>query len=430
MAKGSILKREGKTGTSWLLKYDAGRNAETGARKQRYKTVRGTKKDAEKELRRLLGRVDDGTHVDPSKTTVADWAETWLLDHAAPNVSQRTLEGYRLLLRVHVVPTLGDIPIQKLTAPQIQALYTRLRASGRRPVSRKADASSDAEKSGLSARSVLHVHRVLFQCLKTAKKQQVIFRNPAEDVTAHKRRNGTVEGGPDNEVEQMQALEKAQLPALFRAFKGNPLYPLVALATGTGLRRGELLALSWVDVDLDKRTVRVTKAIEDSRDFGLRIKSSPKNDSSRRTIGIDEGLCDVLRTHRREQKELALKLGTPYPSDCLVFPCVITRAKGRQPLAPRAKDVDFSRPWNPNAITKGFVCVARAAGFEGLRLHDLRHTHASQLLDAGLPVHAVAQRLGHSTPVVTMTIYAHVLKRAEDRAAEVSGDLLRDALGE
>lgn len=196
----------------------------------------------------------------------------------------------------------------------------------------------------------------------------------------------------------------------------------------TGVRRGELLALRWSDVDFDKKTIRINKALEKTKKFGLRVKA-PKNKSSIRKINIDEGLCDALKRHRQYHEELASSLGVLCPNDGLVFPCVIRRPRGRQPLKSVVKDVDFSRPWHPDAISKEFRRAADAAGFEDLRLHDLRHTHASQLLDAGVPLHVVSQRLGHSTPVITMTIYAHVLKRADDKASQVSGDLLKGALG-
>lgn len=106
MSQGSIIKREGKRGVSWLLKYDTGSDPSTGRRSQRYKTVRGTKKDAEKELRKLLNQIDDGTHVDPQKLTVGQWIETWLKDYSEPRVGAKTFERYQELLKLHVIPNL------------------------------------------------------------------------------------------------------------------------------------------------------------------------------------------------------------------------------------------------------------------------------------------------------------------------------------
>lgn len=427
MSKGSIIKREGKDGsTSWLLKYDADRHPITGKRQQRYKTVRGTKKAAEAELRRLLSEVDKGTHVDPAKTTLAQWVEQWLRGLAVlEKVSVRTHEGYEGWLKLHVVPILGSVELQKLTTAHLDALYADLLTSGHRG----SKTTADSDVRGLSPQTVLHIHRALFQCLKAAVKKRMLARNPAEDADAPKPKRTRNHGASEEGSGPVKALDRDQIPKLIAAFRGQPLFMLVTLALSTGLRRGELLALRWSAVDLDRRTLRVDRVIEITKKLGVRIKADAKNESSRRTIKIDTGMCDLLRAHRTEQKAMALKLGTSYPADCLLFPCVIKRPKGRQPaggLSPA--DVDFHRPWDPKAVTKEFGRIATRAGFADFNLHGLRHTHATQLLLEGVPLHSVAQRLGHSTPVITMTTYAHVLQRAEDRAAEASADFMRDAL--
>ena len=427
MSKGSIIKREGKDGaTSWLLKYDADRHPITGARQQRYKTVRGTKKAAETELRRLLSEVDKGTHVDPAKTTLAQWSAQWLQGlQVLEKVSVRTYEGYAGWINGQIIPTLGAVELQKLTPSHIDALYAKLLTSGHRG----STAKNDKTVRGLSPQSVLHIHRTLFQCLKAAVKKRMLARNPAEDAEAPKHKRTRNHGASETSTGSVKALDRSQIPALINVFRGKPLFPLVALGLSTGLRRGEILALRWSAVDLEKRTLRVDQVIEITRSLGVRIKADAKNESSRRTIKIDAGLCDLLRAHRTEQKSLALKLGVSYPADCLLFPCVIKRPKGRQPQHGLiAADVDFNRPWDPEAVSKEFIRGAKAAGLAGFTLHGLRHTHATQLLLEGVPLHSVAQRLGLSTPVITMTTYAHVIQRAEDRAADVAGDLMREAL--
>lgn len=426
MSSGSVIERKAKDGTvSWLLKYDAARDA-TGKRQQRYKTVKGTKKAAQAELRRLLSEVDTGMHVDPSALTVAQWVETWLQGLSVlEKVSVRTHEGYADILRRRVVPAIGQTPIQKLTGSQIDSLYAQLLTSG----AQQRKATPDRDPKGLSPQSVLHVHRALSQCLKAAARKRLIARNPAEDAEAPKPKRTRNHGTQDCESEAAQALDLADVPKLLDAFEGKPLRTFVALSLATGLRRGEGLALKWSAVDLDKQTVLVNRVLEQTRAHGVRIKADAKNESSRRTIGIDPDLCDLLRVHRNEQRLLALKLGVPYPADCLVFPCVIKRARGQQPLGgPLPKDVDFARPWDPAAVSKEFIRHAKRAGLGGFSLHSLRHTHATQLLLGGVPLHVVAQRLGHSTPVITMTTYAHVLRRAEDQAVGAAGGLLRAAL--
>jgi integrase len=432
MSRGSIIKREGKKGVSYLLKYDAERDPATGARVQRYKTCTGTKKEAQAELRRLMGEVDTGTAVDPSKMTVAEWIQTWLRDHAAPSVSQGTYEGYKGYLETHVVPKIGSVLIQKLTAPTIQKFLSDLLTSGRLPMggTKATENGEDAPQArpGLSAQTVLHIHRALFSCLKAAARQKVIIRNPAEDVTAPNPKRVRAASDDPEDSGQIKALEQGELQTLFNGIRGTYFFALAVVAAGTGARRGELLALRWSDVDFEKKTLCISKALERTLKFGLRIKP-PKNESSRRTIVIDDGLCRTLKAHRQYHEDLAASLGVLCPVDGLVFPCTIRRARGRQPLNTVVHDVDFTRPENPDAITKAFSRAATLAGLPDVHFHSLRHTHATQLLQGGVQPHVVAQRLGHSTPVITMTIYAHVLKRADDQASQVSGAMLSAALG-
>ena len=430
MSAGSIIKREGARGTSYLIKYDAGHDPVTGKRLQRYATCTGTKREAQAELRRLLGEVDTGQAVDPTKMTTGEWLQTWLRDHATPNVTQRSVEYYKMIIDTKLVPGIGHVPVQKLTGQTIQALYSKLMESGNIKNTKKAkSAGTETDEScGLAAQTVVHVHRTLFRALKIATKQKVIVRNPAEDATPPSLKKARATSLDSEDSGQIKALERNEIKALFRSMKENPLLAMVVVATGTGARRGELLALKWSDVDFSKRTLCISKALEETAKFGVRIKP-PKNESSRRTIVIDEGLCQILKAHRNRQEELATAMGVLCPADCLIFPCSIRRAPGRQPRTQKTEGLDFSRWESPNAVSKLFGRAAKDGGFPDLTMHDLRHTHATQLLQGGVPVHVVAQRLGHASPMVTMTVYAHVLKRADDQASQIAGEMIRQALG-
>ncbi len=410
MSNGTIIRREGKRGTSYLLKYDGPRDPATGRRHQLYKTVRGSLRDAQRELRRLLGQLDDGTHVDPHKLTVAEWLTSWLRDHASTAIGAKSRERYGDMINLHVIPRIGAGPLIKLTPPTIQRLYSDLLTSGRRP--RLTAADGPAQPAGLAPATVLYVHRVLHLALSTAVRQRLLPRNPAEDVTPPRPAALRSSGVDGDGTEKMRALERDQLDTLLCAFRGSSLFPIVAVAAGTGMRRGEVLALRWSDVDLDRATIRVARSVEDTKAEGIRFKA-PKTKQSRRTIGIDPGLVALLRAEWRRQAEEALKLGIRLAPDHLVFP--------KSPVA-------LTTPRPPRYVTHDFVARAAKAGFAGLRFHDLRHTHATLLLIGGVPINAVAQRLGHSSPVVTLTVYGHVLRRAEDQAVAVAGSLLATAL--
>jgi len=165
-------------------------------------------------------------------------------------------------------------------------------------------------------------------------------------------------------------------------------------------------------LDLDALTIKINKSVEETKTYGVRFKL-PKNKGSIREVGIDEALATHLRGYWKEQAEDSLKLGVRLPEDALVFP--------RSSLEP-------TRLLSPTVVSKTFIYRARLIGFSNHSFHDLRHTHATALLIAGVQINAVAQRLGHSSPIVTLTIYGHVLKRSEEHAILASGELLEGVL--
>lgn len=404
-SEGTIVKRIGQGGeVSFLLRYYI-ESPETGERRRVNTTAHvPTEKEAKRELRRLLSQADQGTHVDPKRLTLGEWIETWISVHAEQSVSAKTLERYTELLKLHVKPHLGAQSLQKLSTVHIDSLYAKLRTEGKRSRTAVSEESGAAEeRSGLSEQTILHVHRVLSRLLSIAVKKRLLARNPAEDATAPrpKARKGT------GDSKRIQALDRAQLKTLLNGLNGKELFLLVAVAAGTGMRRGELLGLRWTDIDFEQGKIRVQQSVEQTR-AGIQFKE-PKNSTSKRTVGIDRGLVDLLRAHWKSQAELLLKFGAKLPPDALLFP--------KDPLEPAA-------PTKPEYVSKKFAVAARQIGFPNLRFHDLRHTHATLLLTAGVPVNAVATRLGHSTPVVTLTVYGHVIRQAEEQAVSVAGTLL------
>ena len=205
---------------AWELKFDLGRHPITGKRQVRYATVRGSKRDAQLELRRLLGAVDKGQHVDPGKLTVGQWLVRWL-EEARHNISPKTHERYSEIVNKHLVPALGAIALAKLAPVHVQSYYSDALASGRRD-----------GKGGLSPQTVRHHDRVLNVALKRARALRLIAVNPIEDVTR-----------PKVERQELAILDPDESARLLATAASTRLYVPILLALATGMRRGEMLAL-------------------------------------------------------------------------------------------------------------------------------------------------------------------------------------------
>jgi integrase len=361
------ITRRGKH--SWRIKFELGRDHLTGKRQTRYRTFRGTKKQAEVEGAKLVASLSNGTYVEGSKETVAQFIERWLQDWAINNTSNRTFDHYAQVLRQHVAGRIGATLIQKLNAATLQTLY------------------ADLMRSGLKARTVLHVHRAVHRMLRHAAQWGVVHSNVASLVDA-----------PSVTPTEIDILTPTEVKAVLTGLKGQPIYVIASVALGTGMRRGELLGLRWQDVDLDAGLLRVERSLEQTKRSGMVFKA-PKTRHGRRTITLPSSTIAELRVHRRAQQErwLALGLGK-LADDALVF-----------------ANWDGS-PRSPNALTKAWT----AALPDGLSatLHSLRHTHASTLIASGLDVLTISRRLGHGSPAITLAVYGHLFK-TDDRAAAI-----------
>jgi integrase len=284
---GSITRRGIR---SWRVKFEAGdRDPDTGKRQTRYITVRGTKKDAQRELIRLLGEVENGTAVDPSRVMVTEYLRAWL-EHGE-GLSPKTLERYRQLAEQQIIPDLGAIPLQKLRPAQVQGWHGLLLKSGGK------------DRKPLSARTVGHSHRVLHGALERAMRLEIISRNAARPVPP-----------PKVAITEATTLNADQISEVLMGLQGYggrygslPLHPIAVLAIGTGMRRGEICGLSWGAVDLDKARVRIECSLEETAD-GLRFKS-PKTAHGRRTVSLPASAVATLREHRNRQLEHRLALG-------------------------------------------------------------------------------------------------------------------------
>lgn len=359
---------------SWEVRYSLGKDPATGKRRVATATVNGNRRDAEKELRRLLRALDTGEHVDPSRMSAEAWLLTWL-ESVKANVSPRTHERYSEIVSNYLLPLLGAHRLQKLSAKHIQGAYAALLRGqeGRRP---------------LSARTVRHAHRVLFQALRKAVRWQLISNNPAEAFRDEL---------PKVDRKEMTTISAEQSASLLGQLGGTRLYWPVMLALATGMRRGEILALRWKQVDLDHGVIRVVESLEQTAD-GLRFKA-PKTEKAR-AITLPRYAIGELKRLKREQAEELLRLGIRQTDQTLA----ICRFDGA--------------PKQPRSLTHEFtVAVRRLKEFPRIRFHDLRHSHATQLLLAGVHPKVAQERLGHSTIATTLDLYSHVTGTMQEDAA-------------
>ena len=367
------IRRRGK-GT-YELTIDLGKDS-NGRRQRKFVNVKGTRKEADKKLRELAAAVDSGTALDLSKVNLSEFLERWMADYVATNTAPSTQDGYHFIVRCHLIPHLGNIPLKKLQPAHLQEYYAKALSTGRRD-----------GKGGLSARTVKHHHRVLSEALSHAVKWGVLSRNVAQMTDP-----------PRPSRKEINILSPVEIDRLVDAFEGTDYYALVYTALYTGMRRGELLGLRWCDVDLPLATISVTQSLQRlyGGEFSVR---EPKSAHSRRLIPMPPSLAVLLRRHNEHEEQRKELLGmTDSPTD-LVF----SRYDGH--------------PLDPSTVSHNFGDIVTKSGLKNVRFHDLRHAHASLMLRTGASPKVISERLGHSSIAITMDIYSHVMPGLQEEAA-------------
>lgn len=378
------IQRRGKK--SWRLKFDSGRDPETGERITKYMTVRGTKTDAQRELTRVLREIDTGTFIEPSKITVAEFLEQWLASLANRKLSPKTYDRYMEMVNNNLIPALGRVPLAKLEPLHIETAWGNALQDGRLD-----------GKGGLSPLTVAHLHRLLKQALKKAVKWRMLATNPADMVDA-----------PMIGDSEIAVLTETELANLINTVKGTALYMPVLLASTTGLRRGEALGLRWKDIDLDRGTLTVTQTLGQAG--SLLYFKPPKTKKGRRTVILPSITIEALRRHKVRQAEERLKLGLGRDDSGLVF----TRPDGQ--------------PVIPTSFSRTFCEFVKNKGLPPITFHGLRHSHLSHLMRAGVHPKVASERAGHSSVAITLDIYSHILPGMQEDAAKKIDAVLRTAL--
>jgi len=367
--RGHIRKR----GESWQITVYMGTGPD-GKYRRHFETIHGRKSDAQKRLNELLVSFEKGIYTPPGRLTVAEHLRNWLEGYVKTNCSQRTLDGYRSIIETHLIPALGHIQLKNLHPQAIQSYYGKACES-------------------LSARTVHHHHRVLSQSLKFAVRQGYLGRNPAELVDA-----------PSPRKKVMRTLTPGEVEVLSETAKDNYYYPVIYTAVSTGLRQAELLGLRWRDIDLDMASISVSQVLYKRR--GICEFKEPKTSHSRRRVAMTPKLALFLREYRAERELLYLELGRQLTLDDLVF----TSVEGN--------------PIDSCVLSHAFTRIARQAGLEGVRFHDLRHTFASLMLLRGAKPKVISEALGHASVAFTMDTYSHIIEGMQEDAMALLDEVL------
>jgi integrase len=376
--KRGYLRRRGAN--SWEVRIDLGRSA-GGKRQRRSCAVRGDHDEAQRRLTALLRETDEGVSVAPHRLTVGPFLDEWLT-HMEPRVRHKTHRRYAEICRGHLIPALGHVLLRKLEAWMIEDAHAIALKSGRLD-----------GKGGLAARTVRHHHRVLRDALNWAVARKLLPANPT-NIMKH----------PHAESPEIRTLDDDEIGTLLHAAKGTRLYLPIMLTVTTGLRRSELLALRWQDLDCSM--LRVRRTVEQSR-AGVHF-NPPKTKKGKRAIALPPVTVEALRAHRLEQKRLRLLLGRAYEDAGLIV-C--------QP---------HGRLWLPDNFTSAYRRLVASTKLGALGFHALRHTHATQLLRQGIHPKIVSERLGHASVSITLDVYSHVIPgMQEDAAAKIDAAMRR-----
>ena len=348
----------------------------TRERRRQTKAGFASRKEARAALSTVLAALAEHSYVAATRLTVRQFLEEQWLPAIEATIRLTTYRSYVQHVTWHIVPHLGEVPLQSLSGAQINALYARLAASGRR-----------GGKSGLAALTIRHVHAVLHRALKDAVRWGVLARNPiaAADPPrlAHAR--------------EMRTWSAEQLAAFLAFTHDDRLHPLWQLLALSGMRRGEACGLRWSDCDLDEGRIAVRRALVPIAHTVL--VSEPKTAHGRRSIALDQGTVAILKGQARRQQ-----------------------VEGKQAEEWFASGLVFTRPDGqalpPNSVSRCFVRAVRKAKLPEIRLHDLRHTHATLALRAGIHPKVVSERLGHATVAITLDTYSHAIPALQEEAAE------------
>ncbi len=353
-----------------------------------------TKKVALAAMREAQSASDKGSFIDPSRLPTGAYLDEWL---DGLRLGASTVASYRKNVRLHVKPYIGTVPLASLTTARIDAMYRELETTGRK---------DHREGDGLGPRTTRYVHTILSSALAAAVESSRLARNPA--AKAHP---PTAKQAKSPEMRPWTADQLATFLDWSR--EHSPYHFAWHMLAMTGMRRGEALELRWRDFNPETASIMVRRSagVIRNKGEGAAVMVGPTKGGAARMVNLDPVTVAMGKTQRRERGLVSLQLAA---ADALI----LGDAEGRH-LHPE----HFSRTFRETLAR----CRKDLPDLSVIRLHDLRHTHATVLLSKGVPVKTVSARLGHASAVVTMTVYAHCLPGDQASAAAIFASVVKGA---
>ncbi|MDD4562018.1 MAG: site-specific integrase [Syntrophomonadaceae bacterium] len=363
---------------------------ETGEQKKHYVYAKGQKEVAGKK-RNFEDELKKGILPNKGKMTVSEWLDTWLETYAKTRVRQNTFEDYQRLVDAHLKPSIGSNSLKDLRPQQVQKMINDKLASGR------IRTDSHGKKGGpLAPRTVKYIHIVLHMALEQAVKNSLVIRNVCDAVDK-----------PQKIKHEFMPWSTEQTNMFLTSVKNTSLFPVYMVAWGAGLRRSEILGLEWPDIDVKKGTLTVRRTL-------VRVKGGykfgePKTQKSRRTIPLPEPVIKALKEWKRELAKFEMEWNGQH---------INVDPKERPKFNPLNMVFcnEIGEPLNPDEISRAFKKDLENAKLPNIRFHDLRHGHATMLLELGEDIKLISDRLGHSSIAITGDIYAHVTDKMQREA--------------
>ena len=377
-----------KRGASWYFWVELEPGPD-GKRRQKSRGGFKTRKEAERAFAALRDEIRLGSYVEPSKLTLNRFLEEEWLPAIRASVRPSTLRFYAQNVASYIKPTIGRTLLPNVTAAKLNAFYATLLANGR---------TGGRGRSGgsLSPKTVRHVHTLLHKALNDAVRWGHLARNPASLAEA-----------PRARTPEMHVWTAEQLRAFLREVECERLYAAWLLLITTGMRRGEVLGLSWENVDLRGSRLSVVRSLT-VVDYQHVEMLEPKTAKGRRSVALDPVTVDALKAHRKQQLEERVFAGSTWQDNGLVF----ARSNGAA--------------IHPEYVSRRFTQLSARAEQPRIRLHDLRHSYATAALSSGISPKVVSERLGHSSVSITLDVYSHVLPSIDEEAANVVASFILD----